>query len=169
MSGIRLDRRRLIFAGGAAVLVPAVSRADAAIDLEWGDLIPGDRDADVARPRGVIEHGQLATGFEQPASSGLVTAYDGRDVRIPGYAIPLDYSGTGVVAFILAPFVGACVHVPPPPPNQLVLVTTGRPHEFSGLFDPVTVTGTFATAATSTGLAEIGYTLAAERIAPYHR
>ncbi len=120
------------------------------------------------RPRGVIEHGQLTTGFEQPGSSGLVTTYDGQIVRLPGYAIPLDYAGTGVVSLILAPFVGACVHVPPPPANQLVMVTTERPHQFDGLFDPVTVTGTFATASATTDLAAIGYTLAAERIAPYH-
>ncbi|CAN0590062.1 unnamed protein product, partial [Ectocarpus sp. 12 AP-2014] len=65
------------------------------------------------------------------------------------------------------PYVGACIHVPPPPPNQLVLVTTDRPYENDGLFEPVVVTGMFGTAHTSTQLAEIGYALSADRIEPY--
>ena len=65
---------------------------------------------------------------------------------------------------MLVPYVGACIHVPPPPANQLVLVTTETPYEVDGLFSAVTVTGMFGTASTSTQLADIGYALSAEDI-----
>lgn len=88
-------------------------------------------------------------------------------MRLSGFIIPLDYDGAGVTAFMLAPYVGACIHVPPPPANQLVLVTTEPPHESDGLYAAVTVTGMFGTASTSTQLAEVGYALSADRVAPY--
>ncbi len=69
-----------------------------------------------------------------------------------------------MTAFILVPFVGACVHVPPPPANQLVFVTTEVPYESSGLFEPVNVTGMFGKASTSTQLADIAYALSADHI-----
>ncbi len=140
------------------------------IDLEWDDLIPeGDGGTLLRslRDLGVVEHGQLSTGFEQPEARAVTSEYNGKIVRLPGYIVPLDFDSTGVTAFILAPFVGACIHVPPPPANQLVLVTTEEPYEYKGLFDPVNVTGMFGTAATATSLAEIGYALSAELIEPY--
>jgi hypothetical protein len=84
-----------------------------------------------------------------------------------GFVVPIDYSGTGVTAFLLVPYVGACVHVPPPPANQLVLVSTETPYESKGLFEPVTVTGMFGTASVATQLADVGYALSADAIEPY--
>ncbi len=81
--------------------------------------------------------------------------------------MPLDYSGTGLTAFMLVPYVGACIHVPPPPANQLVFVTTEKPFEQGSMFDAVTITGMFGTVSIATHLAEVGYALSADRIAPY--
>ena len=97
----------------------------------------------------------------------FVEALDGTRIKMPGYVLPIDVSAEGLSSFILTPYVGACIHVPPPPANQLVLVTTERPYENTDLFEPVAVTGTFHTSATKTDLAEIGYTLSADRIEPY--
>ena len=116
---------------------------------------------------GVVNHGELSTGFDQKEARAVTDAYNGMVVRLPGFIVPLDFDSTGVTAFILAPFVGACVHVPPPPANQLVLVTTEDPYEFEGLYDPVFVTGMFGVAANATALAEIGYAISAENIEPY--
>lgn len=104
---------------------------------------------------------------EQPESSGIRTDWNGQVVRLPGFIVPIDYSGTGVTAFILVPYLGACVHVPPPPANQLVFVTTEKPYESSGLFEAVNVVGMFGSASTKTQLAEIGYALSADSIEPY--
>ncbi len=99
----------------------------------------------------------------------FVTALNGTKARMSGYMLPLETSGSGVTEFILVPYAGACVHVPPPPPNQLVFVTTGTPYNGTGLFEAVNVTGMFGTASTSTQLADIGYALSADLIEPFHR
>ena len=154
----------------ASILAPVAGMADGeAIDLEWDDLLPsqGGTARRTLREIGIVGHADLATGFEQPTAVGVTTEYDGEVVRLPGFVVPIDYDGTGVVAFILVPYVGACVHVPPPPANQLVLVTTDRPYEVEDMWEPVLVTGLFSTSATSTGLADVGYALSADRIEPY--
>lgn len=65
---------------------------------------------------------------------------------------------------MLVPYVGACIHVPPPPANQLVLVSTERPYESDGMFESVTVTGKIGIATITIELAQVGYTMEAERV-----
>ena len=92
---------------------------------------------------------------------------DARRVKLPGFVVPVETDAEETTGFLLVPYYGACIHVPPPPANQLVLVTTPEPYPFNGLYDPVNVTGMFGVAATGTALAEIGYALSAEKIVPY--
>lgn len=169
-----LLRRRDLLASlvGAAALAMAPRVASAAaeiVDIEWSDLVPeGEGLAmETLRGIGIVQHGQLSTGFTQQEASGVTTEYNGKTVRLPGFIVPIAFSGTAVKAFVLVPYVGACIHVPPPPANQLVFVTTEEPYESKGLFEPVAVTGLFETAATDTQIAEIGYVLTADKIEPY--
>lgn len=160
--------RRVFTAGLTALLgAPGALWAEEVIDLEWQDLLPEGNTFVPPSLRGLIPHDESDLAARQPKSSGVRTDWNGRIVRLPGFIVPIEYKGTGVTAFILVPYVGACIHVPPPPANQLVLVTTGAPYETEGLFEPVHVTGMFGTASTSTQLAEIGYALSAERIEPF--
>jgi hypothetical protein len=48
-----------------------------------------------------------------------------------------------VTEFLLVPYVGACIHVPPPPPNQIVHVKVIRKggYKNENLYEPVWVTG----------------------------
>lgn len=71
----------------------------------------------------------------------LNESLDGTVVRIPGYLLPLDFEGLGVREFLLVPYVGACIHVPPPPQNQIVHVDLEEPFLTDSLFTPVWVTG----------------------------
>lgn len=170
MTHAHWTRRGVMSALAATALPwPRAARARDVIDLQWADLAPRDGGLDWSALRGigVVEHGQMSSPFDQEAARVVTTDYNGKTVRLPGFVVPLDYDGTGVTTFILVPYVGACIHVPPPPANQLVLVTTARPFDVEGLFDPVYVTGTFTTAATETELAEIGYSMEATRIEPY--
>ena len=66
---------------------------------------------------------------------------DGQLVRMPGYALPLEHKGLGVTDLLLVPYVGACIHVPPPPPNQIIYVTLKDPYKLRGLYEPVWITG----------------------------
>ena len=64
-----------------------------------------------------------------------------KEVKIPGYIIPLEYEGMDVKTFLLVPYIGACIHVPPPPPNQIVYVDTKKSWEGLNWWEPVYVTG----------------------------
>jgi len=162
-----LTRRNLLLAITAASVLPNAALAEAFVDLEWEDLLPEGQAFVPNVLRGLIPHDEQSLASQQPQSSGVRTDWNGQIVRLPGFIVPIEYSGTGVSAFILVPFVGACVHVPPPPANQLVFVTTEKPYESKGLYEPVNVIGMFGTSSMRTQLAEIGYALSADRIEPY--
>ncbi len=108
--------------------------------------------------------GSLPSNFFQPPESYLTTEYNGQHVKLDGFMLPLDMDRMGVSTFLLVPYVGACVHVPPPPPNQLVLVRSQKPYQSDNMFAPVSVTGVFHTEMISTDLADVGYTLEANKI-----
>jgi len=105
----------------------------------------------------------------------IVSSLDGTLVRMPGYALPLEFSDKAVNKFLLVPYVGACIHSPTPPPNQLVVVNLQTPYKVENIFDPVWITGTLSAKATSEELSlvdgsariETGYTMDGMRIAPY--
>ena len=162
-----LMRRRLLTAFAAVPFLGGRAFSDDIVELKWSDLLPENETAIPQALLGVIEHETSSLSSEQPASSGVRSDWNGQTVRLPGYIVPIDYDGTGVTAFILVPYVGACVHVPPPPANQLVLVTTSTPYESAGLFEPVYVTGMFGISSISTHLADIGYALSADKIESY--
>lgn len=163
-----LQRRALIVGMAASTIVANVARAEDYIDLDWEDLLPEDTLTIPNALRGLLPHDeQMLLSSQQPESSGVRTDWNGQIVRIPGFIVPINYQGTGVAAFILVPYVGACVHVPPPPANQLVFVTTPTPYESDGLIEPVNVIGMFGVSSLSTHLAEIGYALSADEILPY--
>ena len=138
-------------------------------DVSWADLIPenGGSSFDRLDQGGVVQHGEIPVGSEQLPGSEVVAALDNKRVRIPGFMVPVVNSGVGITAFLLVPFVGACIHVPPPPPNQLVFVASQTPYEQGNLFEPVRVTGIMEIMSLSTDLAEVGYTMEAERIEKY--
>ncbi|MEO1138086.1 MAG: DUF3299 domain-containing protein [Pseudomonadota bacterium] len=160
----RFHRRALLAGGIAFSACPQFGIAEEVIDLAWPDLLPEGEIAIPPMLQGLIDHDSVPLSRQQPASSGVRTDWNGQIVRLPGFTVPLEYDGTAVITFILVPYVGACVHVPPPPANQLVLVTTQTPFESRGLFEAVNVTGMFGVSSTSTQLAEIGYALSAEKI-----
>ena len=126
--------------------VPTVP-AEAPVGLTWGDLI-GTEGVAAAPLEGIAEHGDAAAALAlRQGGIRLVRAYDGRRVRLPGYVVPLQHDGQALTEFLLVPYVGACVHVPPPPANQLVYVEAGVDFESEGLFQAVMVTGIMTSSA----------------------
>ena len=102
---------------------------------------------------------------------------DGQLVRIPGYALPLEFAGIAVKEFLLVPYFGACIHVPPPPLNQMVFVTLDEPYVVNELFAPVWITGRMSVERSTKSLSYVdgraslvtGYTLVGTGIEPYGR
>lgn len=80
----------------------------------------------------------------QKASEAVSDALLGQEVRLPGYLLPLDYKDGKAIEFLLVATVGACIHTPPPPPNQIVHVTYPEGFAVKGLYTPVWVSGTLS-------------------------
>ena len=188
--GLRQATAVLLTAAGVAFACAApafLHAAEPVMELKWDQLVPpappklpksffANRPTDPGKlgnphdgnpdPSPVPEGRWMST----PSKSGegpapVVTSLDGKRVHIGGYIVPLDFEATRVKEFLLVPFVGACIHVPPPPANQIVYVKTEQGFDVQGTFDPVWVTGTIKVTPAFTGLAEAGYTLEAEKVA----
>lgn len=164
------DRRKILFGVTAlgSVMAAAPLLAKSAQQIGWADLIPAG-----VPPAEIIGEGTLdeASDIWRPVfdknAKRFVTALNGVSVRMPGYMLPLETGGSGVTEFILVPYAGACIHVPPPPPNQLVFVTTKRPWNAQAMFEPVWVTGTIKVDPIDTSIADIGYRISADLIELY--
>ena len=68
-----------------------------------------------------------------------------QQVRLAGYVLPLQMDGLKVTEFLLVPYVGACIHEPVPPANQIVLVKFAQGIEVDGPFTPVWAQGRMLT------------------------
>ena len=65
----------------------------------------------------------------------------GQEISIKGFMMPLDYDSKAVSEFLFMPYIPACMHVPPPPPNQLVLVKMKKGTTVVPSFYPVEISG----------------------------
>lgn len=137
--------------------------APPALSASTGRFIPGGVDA---VPVGWELLGQL--DFRTGQRSAELVDLEGAQVRIPGYAVPLDGFASETNEFLLVPYVGACVHVPPPPPNQLVYVEMeeGRPVPFSW-WEPVWIYGSLHIDETSSVYGSASFRLEGLRSEPY--
>ena len=107
----------------------------------------------------------------------IVEELNGQRVRIPGYLLPLEMTDTKVKEFLLVPYIGACIHVPPPPPNQIVHVNIVQMdgYRIKTLYEPVWVSGEISVKSMAKDLylvdgsagVDIGYSMQANRIEPY--
>jgi uncharacterized protein len=93
---------------------------------------------------------------------------NGQAVRIPGFMVPLEDWEQKVSEFILVPFFGACIHVPPPPPNQMAHVLLTRNQKVDvNLWDPVWVIGRLKIENVDSPYGVVGFQLSADRITAY--
>ncbi|MGY6627602.1 MAG: DUF3299 domain-containing protein [Oceanicaulis sp.] len=144
-------------------------------DLIWADLLPPGEAERIARLQQVqaVEFGFNHFGTDQMPqlrTFNVVEELDGERVRIAGFVLPFDFSASGQVSrFLLVPFVGACVHVPPPPPNQLIYVRAENGVAVQGMWDPVFAEGVLRTRRQDSDLADTAYTLELTALRPYRQ
>jgi hypothetical protein len=151
------------------------------LDLTWEDLVPNDYEFKNPLDKLSDEEYNALTDDSEKAQklmeevkklmdfAPVVDELNGKTVRISGYAVPLDFNEQNVREFLLVPYFGACIHVPPPPGNQTVYVTIEEGLEMQGLWDPITVLGKLQTVHVSSDLAEAGYSIAANDVEPYQQ
>ena len=96
-------------------------------------------------------------------------AFNGAEVRIAGFVVPLEREGNALREFLLVPYFGACIHVPPPPANQIVHVVSPKPVPNTATMDAVWVSGKLALFPTSTAMGRSSYRLTAAAVEPYKK
>ncbi|MDY0250034.1 MAG: DUF3299 domain-containing protein [Pseudomonas sp.] len=115
-----------------------------------------------------VPGGLRSTDKDLPAvmySAQTVPALDGRKILLGGYPVPLETNQQGhFVEFFLVPYPGACIHVPPPPPNQIVLVRYSQGIDLQDIYAPLWVEGRLHIEVNSNDLADSAYTITAERV-----
>ncbi|MFB8829926.1 DUF3299 domain-containing protein [Azotobacter sp. CWF10] len=145
-------------------------------DLAWTEMIPEGMPS-APESQTPMHQGQgddgLADESGPPAAQAsptapVVKALDGQLVRLPGYLVPLETASDGRVReFLLVPYFGACIHVPPPPSNQIVHVHNEPGVQLDVLYQPYWVEGRLQVEHTSSELAEAGYRMATSKVYPY--
>lgn len=113
-----------------------------------------------------IAEGSAADKAYQIGTFNVVDELDGKKIRLPGYTVPLDYSDE-ITEFLLVPYFGACLHQPPPPPNQTLYITSEEPIKLGDLAQAVWVYGTIRTQTQRSDLADTAYTLELSKIEEY--
>ncbi|MEA3640272.1 MAG: DUF3299 domain-containing protein [Lamprobacter sp.] len=148
-----------------------------AVELSWDDLIPADW-----QPEALMEEYDADNLHDEDpraqelmdklkalwAEAPVVEALDKRQVRLPGFVVPLEIDTDSISEFLLVPYFGACIHVPPPPANQTILVTTPADQPYVGaLFDTVWVEGRMRVEPFSDELGDAGYRIEAAEVSLY--
>ncbi|MDA0111125.1 DUF3299 domain-containing protein [Vibrio sp. La 4.2.2] len=136
------------------------------LKLDWIDLIPEkERNQFDAMGMPAIDHSGGV--MEQSKLGSVRQELNGSLVKIPGFVIPLEGDEDMVTEFLLVPYFGACIHVPPPPPNQIIYVKFKEGAPVHRLWDVIYVVGTLKTETINSELAETAYLIDGIRIEDY--
>ena len=156
--------------------------------IEWPDLMPPEVLAILLNPPeyiAEIEDGsaedQISSQIKSAVKQSEEDAYqqalvstdvnetlDGALIRIPGFVVPLEFDEEQTISqFFLVPYFGACLHMPPPPPNQIILVNAPKGIQMSALYDPFWIEGQLSTNFQENDMATSAYAMQLQRIEPY--
>ncbi len=101
-------------------------------------------------------------------SARIVPEMDGKAVRLPGFIVPIEFDDNqSITQFFFVPFFGACLHLPPPPPNQIIFVDYPEGFQIEALYEPFWVSGVINTASVENDIATAAYTMRMQSFMPY--
>ena len=156
--------------------------------IEWTDLIPPEVLEILLNPPSYlaeIEDGSAEDQISSQIKSSIATAsddryqqalvstevnadMDGARVRIPGFIVPLEFDDEQTVTqFFLVPYFGACLHMPPPPPNQIILVDYPDGIKLEELYTPFWISGEMSTDLSENDMATSAYSMKMALYEPY--
>lgn len=145
----------------SVMLIINVAHGETAKEVYWEDMVPKGF---VVPPAPIDHNGNMTQA--QP-NAPLVESLNGELVKIPGFVVPLEGDVDAITEFLLVPYFGACVHVPPPPSNQIVYVMFSEGVPIDNLYDAVWVTGTLSTEGWQGDIASVGYRLSGISVSPF--
>ncbi|MFN4225925.1 MAG: DUF3299 domain-containing protein [Hyphomonas sp.] len=153
-----------------------------ALPIVWEDLMPPGAEEELMRQMTefydalekrygegyYIEEGAADDTMPQFGTFDVARELDGQRVRIAGYVVPLDGTEQGRYAeFLFVPYMGACIHSPPPPPNQIILVRAPEGQRISDIWVPYYVEGTLSTGEFRNDTGNAAYALTLTGLEPY--
>jgi hypothetical protein len=151
-------------ADAPAIGAPAPKASgDSAADIDWLELMPPE---DIKKLQEIppVDHSGFISA-EQFMSFNTVKELDGRKGRIAGYIVPIDTNEKGeLTSFFLVPYFGACIHVPPPPPNQIIYAKLDKAIPVPDMYAPQWVAGTLVIERTDNELGASAYTMKVEAV-----
>jgi uncharacterized protein len=161
----------------AAGLVSLGSAAEEAFDVAGeGDIWQLTMDQLESRIDAQLAAGETATldwrvleqlNYRTGERSALLHRLDQRMVRIPGFAVPLEDYTEEFSEFLIVPWAGACIHTPPPPPNQMVYsLMKGERRASAPWWEPVWVEGVLHVIPTMSPYGAVGYQLEGMHVLP---
>lgn len=146
-------------------------------ELGWEELLPEGEEERLTQ----LYQQQMMLLYTQPVEEGsasdiavqigtfnTVPELNEAKIRLPGYTVPFEFGADAEISeFLLVPYYGACLHAPPPPPNQTIFVITEEPIKIRDLAQAVWVEGTMYTQTQETELAGAAYTIKMDRLEIY--
>ena len=155
--------------------------------LDWRDLIPDDDYSALQQPAewvlGIDDGAEndrletlqtfLAEATDDPYQQALTSTqfkseYDNQSVRIPGFIVPLAFNDEQkVTEFFIVPYFGACIHVPPPPHNQIIFGQSKMGFEVGALYKPRWIAGLMRTEVMENEVATAAYQLKVDSVVDY--
>ncbi len=135
-------------------------------ELDWLKMMPKE-DLDALRNPAPVQHvGRLR--MAQFGTFNTVAEVTGHKIKLPGYVVPIESDDQGrMTEFFFVPFFGACIHVPPPPPNQLVYARLAKPIKTPQIWDPYWLRGELRVETVKNQIAGSAYTMIDAVLVPY--
>lgn len=177
-----MKQRRHFLRGLAAAALAGAARVSfanpepkaMARQLRWDDLVPkGWNPIDEYRKAHPMLEGDSPEGMQAMRdiwdNAPTLKTLDGQTVKLPGYVVPLDAVQDAMREFLLVPYFGACIHSPPPPANQIVLVVPSTPAKGLRAMEVVWVTGVMQARKGESMMGASGYRIERAAIEPYER
>ncbi len=139
-----------------ALLASAASLANTPREVGWQELIPAGwtpSQPDLSQ----FFHDPSAPAAPQDTSAPVVESLHDTSISIRGFVVPLEWEQDAISEFLFVPWFGACLHFPPPPPNQIIRVHMERSLPEVEMFHPQILTGRLLTERSDSDLAVAGY------------
>lgn len=155
---------------------PSGKTGDGFREITWESLMPKNWDAMV--PFKGLKLDQMEDGDPRamealwkakkfwknaPVDPGM----NGASIRIPGFVVSLEREGEALKEFLLVPYFGACIHVPPPPANQIIHIHSNRAVKDIRTMDAVWISGVLKVEHSDTMMGTAGYSMASVKVEPY--
>lgn len=137
-------------------------------DIRSNDLSSTVEEALLLLERPLTEHEQ--NYIDVLKSTNVNDEYHNKSVRMAGFVVPVEFNDKQkVTEFFLVPYYGACIHLPPPPPNQIVYITYSEGLSIKSLSKPYVIEGSLSTTLIENNLAMAAYSMNADNIKRYRQ